>query len=222
MAKPLIIFGIGSVAQMAHYYATREMGLSVLGFVVDESRKTTNEFCGLPVSAWEECIKLYPPDTVAMYVAVGYREMPLRQAVFERVQSLGYTLQTIVSKSAFVAETIYGGINNFIMPGAVIEPGVHMGSNNLIWSNVTICHDSKIGNHNFFASNSTIGGEVTIGDRCFFGFSSTVAHQRHVGNDVLLAAQSLLLTNGDSLSRYHGIPATKAFDLNDQVGVCVK
>jgi sugar O-acyltransferase (sialic acid O-acetyltransferase NeuD family) len=222
MAHPLVIFGAGSLARLAHYYATREMGLKLLGFVVDASKKEADEICGLPVLTWEQCVECHPPGTVTMFVAVGYREMRQRQTLFDRALMAAYTLQNIVSTSALVADTAVTGVNNFIMPGVVIEPGARLGANNVVWSNTTICHDSVIGDHNFFASNVTVGGEVTIGHRSFFGFTSTVAHQRHVGDDVLLAAHSLLLGDGESLSWYQGLPAKKVADIASQTGVCVK
>lgn len=221
MALSLVIFGAGSLARLAHYYATREMGLQVTGFVVDAHRKNTDEFCGLPVFSWEICMKQYALTKIQMYVAVGYREMQQRQILFDRARAAGYVLLNIVSTSAFVAETAQIGENNFIMPGAVIEPGVRLGANNVVWSNTTICHDAVIGDHNFFASNVTVGGEVTVGDRCFFGFTSTVAHQRVIGDDVLLAAQSLLLGDGKSLGWYQGVPAKRVASISNQTGVCV-
>lgn len=222
MSLPLIIFGTGSLARLAHYYAVWEMGLQVTAFAVDADRKHAYTCCDAPVLSWEECIEQYPPGTVSIYVAVGYREMRQREAMFDRMQSAEYALQNIIPRSAFVAETVRMGQNNFIMPGAVVEPEVSLGANNVIWSNATVCHDTVIGNHNFIAANVTIGGEVTIGNRCFLGFSSTVIHQRCVGDDVLLAAQSLLLEDAESLSRYQGAPAKKLGDISQQAGVCVK
>lgn len=222
MAQPLVIFGAGSLARLAHYYATREMELQVPGFVVDVSRKDVDTFCDLPVLTWDQCIECHPPGAVTLYVAVGYREMRQRQLMFERAQQAGYALQNIVSTSAFVAETAVIGVNNFIMPGSVIEPGVCLGNNNVVWSSTTICHDTVIGDHNFFAGNVTIGGEVTIGHRCFFGFSSTVVHQRHVGDDVLLATQSLLLEDVESLGLYQGMPARRVAEIPSSTGVRVK
>jgi sugar O-acyltransferase (sialic acid O-acetyltransferase NeuD family) len=219
MTKPLIIFGTGSLAQLAHYYAVKEMGLSVLGFVVDRDRKNSDECCGLPVLIWETCVASYSPKSVSMYVAVGYRNMQQRQLLFNRAKAAGYTLQNIISFAAFVAKNSRMGENNFIMPGAVIEPNVCLGSNNTVWSNATICHDTFIGGHNFFASNATIGGEVRIGDRCFFGFSSTVLEQRGVGDDLLLAAHSLLLNDGESCGHYQGVPARRIKSFVSSIGI---
>jgi sugar O-acyltransferase (sialic acid O-acetyltransferase NeuD family) len=221
--QPLLIFGTGSLARMAHFYATEEMKLNVLGFVVDEERYNLTECCGLPVLRWDqEFLAKHEKSKVSIFVALGYREMIQRQKLFDRIKKADFYLINIISKSAFVANSAEMGVNNIFMPGTVIEPGVAIGNNNVFWSNTTICHDSIIGNHNFFASNVTVGGEVKIGDRCFFGFTSTVAHQRNVCNDVLLAAQSLLLNDGKSLGLYRGVPARRAVEISNLSGVQVK
>lgn len=222
MTKPILIFGVGTLARLSLYYSTIEMGLEVIGFVVDSDKKEIDEFCGLPVLDWENCLSQHPPTKTSMYIAIGYRKMRERQRLFERSKQAGYFLQNIISNSAFVAETVLMGENNFIMPGVVLEPEVRLGTNNVIWSNTTLCHDAVIGHHNFFASNVTVGGEVTVGDRCFFGFSATVSHQRNVGNDVLVAAQSLLLEDGISSGRYQGVPAKRVENICTDLGVSIK
>lgn len=221
MSKPLLIFGCGSLAKLAYYFATREMNLKVLGFVVDEHQREVDTLCGLTVISWRAFLDTYRPDDVDMFVGIGYRSMRNRQESYERLKSEGYLLRNIVSKSVLMAETHFAESNNFLMPGVVIEPGVSIGVNNVVWSNTTICHESSIGEHNFLASNVTIGGESIIGSRCFFGFSSTLVQQRSVGDDVLVAAHSLLLQNADSLTRYQGQPAEAVVKIDPLVGVCV-
>jgi len=221
-SAPLIIFGTGSLAKLAHYYLTHEMGCTALKFTVDADRKDADTICDTPIITWDECINEHSQDEIAMHVAIGYRDMQKRQLIFERARKQGYSLENVISSSAFIAKTAKIGVNNFIMPGAVIEPGVSLGSNNVVWSNTVICHDTIIGDHNFFASNVTIGGEVIIGHRCFFGFSSTVAQQRVIADDVLLAAQSLLLTDGNSKRRYQGIPAKALTGISFETGICIE
>lgn len=106
------------------------------------------------------------------------------------------------------------------MPGAVVEPGVVLGDNNVIWSNATICHDSLVGNHNFFAANSTVGGRAVIASRSFFGFSSVVSHGVNVGDETLLGASGLLLSDNPGCGRYLGVPAAFKGG-HEREGVCV-
>jgi sugar O-acyltransferase (sialic acid O-acetyltransferase NeuD family) len=219
--KDLLIFGASSLARLAHYYATRDMGLNVLGFVVDEQYKVTDTFLSLPIFSSSEIDKKFNYDEIVMYVAVGYKSMRQRTNAYQNSKAKGFELVNIIASSSFVADDVVMGDNNFIMPGVVVEPGVKIASNNVVWSNATICHDTTIGNHNFFATNVTIGGEVTIGNQNFLGFSSVVLQQRSIGNEVLIGAQSLLLNDAESLSRYQGTPAERAGGIDSSLGICV-
>ena len=209
------------MARLAHYYATRDIGMNVLGFVVDEPYKVADTFLSLPVFNWSELDKIYSCDDIAMHVAIGYRSMRLRSSAYKKAKLKGFELVNIVARSGFVADNVVMGDNNFIMPGVVIEPGVKIDSNNVVWSNATICHDSVIGSHNFIASNVTIGGEVSMGNSNFLGFSSVILQGLKIGDDVLFGAQSLALSNLDTLSRYHGSPATKVGSIDEEIGIQV-
>lgn len=220
MANSIAIFGAGSLGKLAHYYATEEMGLKVLCFVVDADYSVSETVRGAPLLTWEQFNSQYLQEKIDVYVAVGYRSMNKRASVYKKVFASGYRLINIVSRSAHIANDVCIGINNFFMPGVVVEPGCEIGSNNVVWSNVTICHDSKLKNHNFLASNATVGGEVSIGDRNFIGFSATIGQQRRIGNDVLIGAQSLLLSDVTNLVHYQGIPARKVEIVDKLRGIC--
>ncbi|WP_312780374.1 acetyltransferase [Acidovorax temperans] len=217
---PLVIFGTGSVARLAHHHATRELGLEVVGFAVDAQWRAEPTLLGLPVFEAESLARTHPPGRAAVFVALGYRSMPQRARSWQRFADAGWDTPSLVAPGAHVAATARLGPNCLVMPGAVVEPGTELGANNILWSNATICHDGRVGSHNFFASNATIGGEVTIGDRCFFGFSSTVLQQRTVGSDVLVGAAALLTTDAPGMGRYLGIPARRS-PISAATGVCV-
>lgn len=221
-ARPLVIFGAGSVARLAYYHATEELGLQVSAFAVDTGWCSETQLEGLPVVDAELLHGTHPPSQVSVFVAVGYSSMLRRARAWRRIVEIGWYTPSIISPRAHVAKTATIGPNCFIMPGAVIEPDTTLGSNNTVWSNATICHNSMIGSHNFFASNSTLGGETIVGDRCFFGFSSTVLQQRIVGSDVLVAAASLVTSNAPSLGRYMGMPARRYGEIDADLGVCVQ
>jgi sugar O-acyltransferase (sialic acid O-acetyltransferase NeuD family) len=206
---------------MAHYYATREMGLQVVAFAVDAAYRTQDRLLDTPVIDSQALPSAYPPGQVAVFVAVGYRSLPQREEAWQRMHTAGYQTPSIVSRHAFLAQDARLGPNSIVMPGSVVEPGVVVGTNTVIWSNVTICHDTVVGDHNFFASNVTVGGEVRLGSRSFFGFSSVVVQQVTVGDDVLLAAQSLLLADAPGLTHYQGSPARACKAIDRAVGVCI-
>jgi len=219
--KNLLIFGATSLARQAHYYAVNDMGFNVLGFVVDSAYKSGDVLLSLPVLTWEQACETYTIDEACFFVAIGYKNMRLRAASYTKIKATGYQLINIISRTSFVANNVFKGDNNMIMPNVVIEPSVVMGSNNTIWSNATICHDCTIGSHNFIAANTTIGGEVCIGEQNFFGFSSAVLQQTLIGNSTLIGAQSLITKNTTDFSEYHGTPAKKIASIDANIGVVV-
>ena len=52
--KPVLIFGAGEIAEVAHYYFTRDTRNPVAGFTVDAAYLKESRFCGLPVVPFEE------------------------------------------------------------------------------------------------------------------------------------------------------------------------
>ena len=221
MNNSLVIFGTGTLAKLAHYYVTCEMGGRVCAFVVDRNHKDFDEFLGLPVVNWDDLHNRFPSARTAMYVAVGYKSMKQREEVFLKVADSGYDLINISSRSTYFAQNICMGQNNFFMPGVVCEPGVKIGSNNVIWSNVTLCHDVEIGCHNFVASNVTIGGETILGNGNFLGFSSVILQQKRLGDGSLFAANSLITLDAESRWCYRGAPAKKWKSIDPTVGICI-
>ena len=52
-SRPVVIFGIGELAQLAHFYFTHDSRRAVAGFAVDAKYLDPTEFLGLPVIAYE-------------------------------------------------------------------------------------------------------------------------------------------------------------------------
>ena len=174
----IVIFGAGTLAEIVHYYITKDMKGNVIAFIVDEINSQNNDeniLLGLPIYSWDQFLKKFSNEEVGIFVAIAYKNLRNKKFVFNRFIDAGYKMINVVSKSAYISEKSIEGVNNLILPNVVIEPNSKIGSNNIIWWNSTICHDVEIGNHNFFASNIVIGGKSKIGDLCFMGFASTIA-----------------------------------------------
>ncbi len=218
-----VIFGAGSLANLAYYYARESEHVAIDAFVVDDKylAQTKSAYPEVPIIGWEGFCKQYPQANTKVFVAVGYKSMRARAAAYQRVVAEGYASFNIQAKTAYVANNAIVGLNNIFMPNVVVEPFVSIGNNNVFWSNASICHDTKIGHHNFFASNCTIGGQVNIGDLNFFGFSSTVLQNLHIQHETLIAASSLVTQNTDALARYQGLPAKRKDSMSGELGVCI-
>lgn len=220
--RDLVIFGATDLASMALHCAVDVLGRRVSAFAVDAGYRTQEQFHGIPVLEWPEMQSRFTPVDTDCFVALGYRTMRGRRAVFEKVMAAGYSAINLVSPTSHVATSAHMGVNNLILSGAVVEPGVQLGANNVIWSNATICHDTVIGSHNFIAANATLGGYVRLGDANFIGFSATVLHHIAIGDDTLVGAQSLVRHPTHDLHQYWGVPAIERGTLDAARGVCVE
>lgn len=220
--RDLVIFGATELAGMARYYAIEEHGRRVAAFVVDVGYRTYEQFHGVPVIEWPEMQSRFTPGNTDCFIALGYRAMRRRRAVYEQVKGAGYPCINLVSPAGYTAKSAQMEGNNLILPGVVIEPGVQLGANNIIWSNATICHDSVIGSHNFIAANVTLGGHVRVGDTNFIGFSATVLQNVAIGDEVLIGAQTLVRRPTRDLHQYWGVPAVDRGTIDGAEGVRVE
>jgi sugar O-acyltransferase (sialic acid O-acetyltransferase NeuD family) len=220
--RDLVIFGATDLAGMVRYYAMEEHKRNIAAFVVDAGYRTQEQFHGIPVIEWPDLQSRFTPANTDCFIAVGYRVMRRRRAVYEQVLEAGYRCINLVSPSSYVATSVDMGENNLVFPGVVIEPGVQLGVNNIIWSNATICHDTVIGSHNFIAANVTLGGHARVGDGNFIGFSATVLHHTVVGNEVLIGAQTLVRQPTRDLHQYWGVPASERGAIDAAEGVRVE
>lgn len=220
--RDLVIFGATELARMARYCAVEEQNRAVDAFAVDAGYKTQEHVLDIPVLEWPEVLQRFTPANTDCFIALGYRTMRGRRAVYEKVRDAGYGLINLVSTASHVAKNVQMGENNIILPGAVLEPGVQLGANNVVWSNATICHDAVIGSHNFVAANVTMGGYAQLGDLNFVGFSTTILQHVAVGCETLIGAQSLVRRPTRDLYQYWGVPASECGTIDGAKGVCLE
>lgn len=103
MKQPLVIFGLGDIGQLAHYYFSTDSNYEVVAFTVDAEYITTTKFCGLPVVPFEEVTSTYSPVMHEIFVALGYSKLnQLRKEKYLAAKALGYPLASYVSASATV------------------------------------------------------------------------------------------------------------------------
>jgi sugar O-acyltransferase (sialic acid O-acetyltransferase NeuD family) len=193
MAK-LVIFGIGDAGRLAHYYFLRDSEHEVVAFSVDKEYIKELMFLGLPVIAFEEVRKAYPPAEFKMFIAVGYSQMnQLRAAKYFRAKEMGYELVSYVSSRCTFLSDAPVGDNCFIMEDSTVQPFVRIGNNVTIWSGNHIGHDSIIEDHCFLAPRTAVPGRVRIGPYCFIGVNVTLRNAITVAPHTLLGAGAIIM-----------------------------
>jgi sugar O-acyltransferase (sialic acid O-acetyltransferase NeuD family) len=205
MMRPLIIFGVGDIAQLALYYFNTESEYKVVAFTVDGNYLENPVFCNLPVVEFENITKNYPPVNFDIFVALSYSNLnALRKEKYLAAKSLGYHFASFISSRATVLNENIIGENCFILEDNTIQPFVTIGNNVTMWSGNHIGHHSTIKDHCFIASHVVVSGGVEIGEQCFIGVNATLRDHIEVGGKCVIGAGSLLLKDAEYEGLYIG------------------
>ncbi len=198
MKKPLIIFGAGDIAELAHYYFTNDSDFEVKAFTVDREFIASSEFKGLPVVPFDELEERYPAADNWLFVALSYAKLnELRRAKYDAGKALGYRFASYVSSRATVLNDGRIGENCFVLEDNTVQPFATIGNNVTLWSGNHIGHHSTIGDHTFIASHVVVSGGVAIGEACFIGVNVTLRDHIKVGNKCVLGAGVMLLGDAE-------------------------
>lgn len=209
MTKPLVVFGTGDIAQLAHYYFTSDSDYEVAGFTVDREFVDRDTFEGLPVVPFDQVADRFPPAAHAAFAAVSYTKLnALRRQKYLALKQLGYTIASYVSTKATVLTRGRIGENCFILEDNTIQPFVEIGTNVTMWSGNHIGHHSRIGDHCFLSSHVVVSGGVTIGESCFVGVNATLRDHVSIGDRCVIGAGALILEDAAPDGVYLG-PATE-------------
>ncbi len=206
--KPIIIFGAGDIASVAHFYFNHDTSRKVAAFTVNREYIKEAQYCGLPIIAFEEVESQYPPDQYDLFVAVSYAKMnQVREQKCSEAKAKGYTLVSYISSKATVWPGVPFGENCFILEDNTIQPFSKIGDRVTLWSGNHIGHHSEIGNNCFVTSHVVVSGGVKIGDNCFIGVNATLRDHITIGKHCIIGAASLILKDTQDYGVYIGNPA---------------
>lgn len=166
---------------------------------------------GLPVVAYEECLKKFPPESFEMFIAIGSSHVNRKRITkYNEVKAKGYKLASYISKDAAVhADQV--GDNCLIMDYNNIHPYVKVGSNIIFSNSNHIGHHSVIQDHCFITSNVVVGGGVTIGEGSFLGINATIRDHVSIGKSNVIGAGAIILhdTQDGEVYSVESTPARK-------------
>jgi sugar O-acyltransferase (sialic acid O-acetyltransferase NeuD family) len=196
--KPLVIFGIGKISEVVFHHFKRDSGYDVVGFTCDErwlppGPPAEARHMGLPVIGFAGIERTFPPEQVAMFIAVGYQELnAVRTAKCAEARARGYRLASYVSKRADQGPWLEIGDNCLILDSVGIQPGVRIGNNVSIWNSSLIGHHSTVADNCWIAAGATLGGMVNLGASCFVGLGATIGGEVAIGDRCFIGAGTLI------------------------------
>ena len=99
--KKAIIFGTGSIAELAHFYLTNDSEYEVAAFTVDKQYIEEDGFIDLPLVPFEDVETIYDPRNYEMFIALSYASLnKIRENKYNESKNKGYILLSYISSKA--------------------------------------------------------------------------------------------------------------------------
>lgn len=193
MKKKLVIFGTGTLAEIAHFYFSCDSDYDVVGFTCDSLQSPGNaSFLDKPVFIWDDLLRNFNSDQIEIFVAIGYQKTnQIRRERFDQVKLAGFKVASYVStKSVNFSKRI--GENCFILENNVLQPFSEVGDCVTMWSGNHLGHHSIINDNCFITSHVVISGKCNIGANTFIGVNSALHDNVQIGNFCVIGAGSIV------------------------------
>ncbi len=219
--KRLIIYGLGPFAEQMHFYFTHDSPYRVVAFTADAPYLRQTTFCDLPAVPFEAVTEEYPPDSVEMFVAIGYRRMRDRALLFARAKARGYRLASYINTHVLRFADLQMGENNVALGNVQFEPFVRVGNNNAFMSGALVAHNASVGDGNFFAARCLVGGQCVVEDGCFLGSGSVLIDGLRIRRETHIVAGSTVFRDTKEFRKYVGNPA-REIGQHEEYGIVIE
>lgn len=201
--EKVIIFGLGDIAEIAHYFLTEESNFDVVAFTVDKEYFNKDTFKNLPVVPFEDIKNSFPPIESKMFIPLSYNKVnKVREEKYLRAKEMGYSFITYIHPSTTIAKNVKIGENCFIFEDNTIQPFVTIEDNCILWSGNHIGHHSVIKAHCFIASHVVISGWCVIGENTFIGVNATLRDHIKIGRGSVIGAGAIILSDTKDFEVY--------------------
>jgi|TARA_B100001063_G_C16713054_1_gene529123 sugar O-acyltransferase (sialic acid O-acetyltransferase NeuD family) len=185
--KKIVIFGESQLASLAHFYFKHDSPHEVVAFTVDKEYLKNDSFENLPLIAFEDVEKKFPPSEFSMFLPISFKRMShLRREKYEIAKEKGYNLVSYVSSKATTWPDLDIGDNCFIFEDNTIQPYVKIGNNCVLWSGNHIGHHTTIKDHVFITSHVVISGACRIENHSFIGVNATIRDETVIAEATLV------------------------------------
>lgn len=209
MAK-VIIYGLGDMAEIAHYYLTNDSDHEVVAFCVNaKSIPKKKLFLGLPIIDFELVEKRYPINKYKFFAPMNSEKMnTIREKVYFSIKKKGYKMISYISSKTVIYNSEIGD-NCFIQAGNILHPFTKIGNNVMLWSGNLVAHHGIVKDHVTFASHVAMAAHCIIGENSYLGTNSTIRDGIVIAKGTLVGLASTIARNTEEWSVYMGNPAKR-------------
>jgi len=177
----IAFIGYGELGRQIHALI-RQTGAAPEVIFFDDvlcQQKQANAF---PFKTYEE--ELY--KEYSFIISLGYKQLPAKKKVIEKLDGLGRSLYSFIHPSCFVNPSAIVEDGVVVYPMCNIDQEVKIGKGVLLNNSVTISHNAVIESCCYLSPGVVVSGNVAIGENTFIGAGATVANNITIGKNVII------------------------------------
>ena len=188
----LFIYGAGGAAIEIYDLVTRNSKIknkySKIYFIDDFQEES--EFYGTKRIKYVNLPDYLKNDEAEFIIANG--EPSARKFLFDKIQSSGYSLTTLIDEKAIISPTAKISSGCVINHGSIISSNAVLNKNCLIMFNVLVGHDVVLENDCVISPKSIIGAHCNIGEETFVGMASSIIQGLNIGKNAIIGMGAMV------------------------------
>jgi sugar O-acyltransferase (sialic acid O-acetyltransferase NeuD family) len=137
----------------------------------------------------------------------------IRAKVVGFIKSKKFNQLAVIDKTALISPKATIGLSTFVGRNTVINSLAKIGEGVIVNTGAIIEHECVIGDFSHVAPNATLAGNVTLGNKVFFGVGSVAKQGISIGDNSIIGAGSVVISDIPANEVWVGNPARKMKDL---------
>lgn len=207
MGNDIYILGIGrnsiNIIELA-----LDCGFNIKGLIHYNKERNNEIVKGFPIiGSFDEIMTSDFIRNKSFALSMG--DLRIKKDLFYKIISLGGKIPTLIHPTCYISRysKISSGVQ--ILPHSIVEGDTIIEENTSITVNTVIAHNVEVGAHNLISGNVMVGAYCNIGALTHIGQGSVIVSGKvsSIGNNCILGAGSVLLTDMPKNSIYVGNPA---------------
>jgi sugar O-acyltransferase (sialic acid O-acetyltransferase NeuD family) len=209
MTKKLILIGGGGHAKSCIDVIEQTGAFEITG-ILDLPVKLNTQVLNYQVIGTDDDIIPFIEQDHWFLITIGQiKSAALREAYFDKLQTLNARLATVISPLAYVSKHAEIGAGSIIMHGARVNAGAIVGRNCIVNTNANIEHDTVVGDNTHISTGAVLNGDCRTGNGVFVGSGAVVQQGVQIASHVVIGAASLVHRNIMKEGIYAGNPFTR-------------
>lgn len=192
MNTEIILIGGGGHCRSVIDVIEAENKYTIAGIIDNDKTRIGSYLFSYEIIGCEDDLPVLVSRYPNALVTIGQIRTPeIRIKLFTLLDSLGYTLPTIVSPRAYVSKYASVGRGSVVMHDVLINAQAQVGENCIINSKALIEHDCIVGNHCHISTGAVLNGETIVGDGTFVGSNSVSKQGTKIQGNAFIKAGSI-------------------------------